>query len=403
MSQPRALIIGGSVGGLFAAHLLRSIGWDVLVFERSTGDLATRGTGIGTQDALHEVMQRIGLRDDETMAVGVSACQCIDRDGRILGEMPLTRVTSAWTRFYRPLREALPDALYRAGHRLEGVEQTAQSVTAIFANGERISGDLLVGADGVASTVRAQMLPDVRTEYAGYIGWRALVAEAELPAAFRDAFFDRYTFCLPDRELVVAYPVPAPNGDTRPGHRAYNVVWYRLADAAEFAKLCTDSTGRRYDGAIPPPLIRPEIVADMKASGHALLAPQIADILDRTERPFFQPIYDLSAPRMAFGRVVLLGDAAFIARPHGGAGVTKAALDAAGLADALLAAGGDIKAALPRYDEQQRRYGRYIVARGRHLGGYVGGARERIPAAMMPDYHATNAGLHELATAPPAD
>ncbi|WP_368735033.1 FAD-dependent monooxygenase, partial [Serratia marcescens] len=68
----------------------------------------------------------------------------------------------------------------------------------------------------------------------------------------------------------------------------------------------------------------------------------------------FQPIYDLESPRLAFGRVVLLGDAAFVARPHVGAGVTKAALDAACLADAIAAADGMLEPALARYDIERR-------------------------------------------------
>ena len=63
--NPRALVIGGSVGGLFAAHMLRSIGWDVVVFERSGDDLARRGAGIGVSDAMFAIMRRIGVPFDE--------------------------------------------------------------------------------------------------------------------------------------------------------------------------------------------------------------------------------------------------------------------------------------------------------------------------------------------------
>ncbi len=397
MSRPpvnarRALVIGGSVGGLFVAHLLRSIGWDVLVCERSRDDLAGRGAGIGTQDPLHEIMQRIGLRDDETMAVATQACTCIDQAGRTLYDMNLRRVTSAWARFYRPLKDAWPDALYRPGLQVERVETTRDGATAVFADGTRLGADLLVGADGIRSTVRSGTLPELQPSYAGYIGWRALVPEADVPAAVRPALFERYTFCLPEGELVVAYPVPALNGDTRVGHRAYNIVWYRPADANGLAELCTDATGRRHDGSIPPPLIRREVVAEMKADAAIRLAPQLADILSRADQPIFHPIYELQSPRLVFGRVALLGDAAFVARPHGGAGVTKAALDAAALADCLVASGPDIDEALARYDRGQVRLGDWIVGRGRHLGGYVS-ARERPPDVLVRDYNATNAEM----------
>jgi 2-polyprenyl-6-methoxyphenol hydroxylase-like FAD-dependent oxidoreductase len=90
-----------------------------------------------------------------------------------------------------------------------------------------------------------------------------------------------------------------------------------------------------------------------------------------SERLILQPIYDLESPRIAFGRTVLLGDAAFVARPHVGTGVTKAALDAQCLADAFLSTGNDVEAALMRYDAARREYGQWLVAHGRYLGRYL--------------------------------
>jgi 2-polyprenyl-6-methoxyphenol hydroxylase-like FAD-dependent oxidoreductase len=85
---------------------------------------------------------------------------------------------------------------------------------------------------------------------------------------------------------------------------------------------------------------------------------------------------------MALGRVVLLGDAAFVARPHVGMGVTKAALDAQGLTDALAASGGDLAAALARYDRERRQVGSLLVERGRRLGAYLD-ARRRPPGGLQ--------------------
>ena len=113
------------------------------------------------------------------------------------------------------------------------------------------------------------------------------------------------------------------------------------------------------------------MIEELKASADALLAPQIAALVTHSERLILQPIYDLESPRIAFGRTVLLGDAAFVARPHVGTGVTKAALDAQCLADALVSAGNDVEAALMRYDVARREYGRRLVAHGRYLGRYL--------------------------------
>src|SRR5262245_37548829 len=107
----------------------------------------------------------------------------------------------------------------------------------------------------------------------------------------------------------------------------------------------------------------------------------MADVFQHARQPFFQPIYDLASPQLAIGRVALLGDAAFVARPHVGAGVTKAALDAMCLADAIRIAGDDLAAALAHYDRRQRRLGDWCVARGRQMGVRI---RARLPGEPAP-------------------
>src|SRR5205807_4157222 len=173
MPRRRALIIGGALGGLFAAQLLRAAGWDVEVYERIGDDLAGRGAGLGTHDALRDMMARVGIDVVTPLGVATRAYVCRDNTGRAVHEIKLERVMSAWARLYRPLRDALPDANYHPGMTLARVETDARGATAVFADGTRISADLLVGADGGRSTVRTQFLPDVKPEYAGYIAWRA--------------------------------------------------------------------------------------------------------------------------------------------------------------------------------------------------------------------------------------
>lgn len=370
MSKPRALIVGGSVAGLFAANLLCRQGWDVSVFERSAEDLAGRGSGIGTREALFAVLKRVGIDLDPSAGVRIVSRICLDRSGARICTVPMPALNSAWDRIYRPLRAALPSGAYHAGQRMEAIERDSDGVTAIFSDGTRARGDLLIGSDGIHSTARQLLMPDAAPRYAGYVAWRGILEESDLPPEIHAEMFDHFAFGLPEGELIIALPMPGRDADTRPGHRRYHWVWFRPADfERDLPDLCTDASGKCHGIAIPPPLIRAELIADVKAHAAAVLAPQIATAVERTRHLMLQPIFDLAAPQIAVGRIALVGDAAFTARPHVGAGVTKAALEAAALADALATA--DIDTALARYDRERGAAGRALVERGRRLGAHL--------------------------------
>ena len=369
---PRVLVIGGSIGGLLAANLLHRAGCDVTVFERAEEDLAGRGAGISAHHGLLDIIRRICPEIDQSIGIELSTRICLDRSGRIAHQTELPQFMSAWGRIYRLLKAAFPAARYHFGMQLERVDQDAGSVSAVFADGSHIRGDLLVAADGIRSTVRAQLMPEAQPSYAGYVAWRGIIDECDIPPAVHAEIFERYTFCLPEGTMMQSYPVPGRNDDTRPGHRGYNFVWYRPTDEhLLLPQLCTDTAGRRHGVSIPPPLIRPKFIAELKTTARATLAPQIAGIVERTEVPFFHAIFDLESPRLTHGRVALLGDAAFVARPHVGMGTTKAGLDAQCLTDAITQAGGNIDAALVRYERERWQFGTRIVAQARRLGAYL--------------------------------
>jgi 2-polyprenyl-6-methoxyphenol hydroxylase-like FAD-dependent oxidoreductase len=373
MSQRRAgrhaLIIGGSMSGLLAAIMLERRGWRVDVFERVESELAGRGAGIVAQRELIGRLVALGL-DVRDLGVPIARRQILDSAGEVTIAGTYPQVLTAWERVYRVLRDAFPADRNHRGRGLKSFEQNAGKVVAHFSEGGIAEGDVLIGADGLRSTVRQQFQPAVAPLYAGYVAWRALVPESALPPAVHRDLFNAMTFCLPPGEQFLGYPVAGPENDLRPGRRRYNVVWYRPADEAkELPRLLTDETGVIHTISIPPPLIRRDAVADMRAAAERLLAPQLRTIVRLINEPLLQPIYDLASPRLAFGRVAIIGDAAFVARPHVAAGLSKAADDAATLAATLDA--DDVEAALQHFEAERLPENNHIIERARHLGAYL--------------------------------
>jgi 2-polyprenyl-6-methoxyphenol hydroxylase-like FAD-dependent oxidoreductase len=367
----RALVIGGSMAGLFAALYLRRGGWRVDVFERSPVALTGRGAGIMTHPEMREALAELGLEAGQDFGVPVPGRIVLDRAGNEVGRKALPQIATSWNRLFEMLGEALGTSSYRLGRDLVRVSQDAGGVTAHFADGTTEAGDLLVGADGFRSAVRGQLLPDVLPQYAGYVAWRGLVPEPAAVAAMGQDLFEHLSFRLPPGEQFLGYPVAGPGNDLRAGHRSWNIVWYRPADAdRDLPRLLTADTGKRHELSIPPPLIARGVIAEMRDAVTRLLPPQFRAAMDNAEQPFLQPIYDLESTAMAVGRVALAGDAAFVVRPHVGAGVVKAAQDAAALA-AALEVHGDVAEALRAYEAERIGVGQRFVAQARRLGSYL--------------------------------
>lgn len=392
----RALIIGGSLGGLFIANLLLRNGWDVHVFEQSPEALAGRGAGIIPHPQLFECLRRIGIAIDETFGVDNPERVTFDRSGTTLGTLALPQLLTTWGRLHELLLGAFPASRYHLGHSFQRLETGSDAITVRFSNGAMAQADLVIGADGLRSSVRAQLAPDARPRYAGYVGWRGLADEKLLSPAAHNDLFPRFAFCLPPREMMLGYAVAGLTNSTRPGERCYNFVWYRPAEeSAALPRLCTDINGRVHEMSTPPPLIRPEVTSDVRRAAEELLSPQFAEVVRHTRQPFFQAIFDLDSPQIAFGRIALLGDAAFVARPHVGMGVTKAAGDAMALVDSLRESDNDISAALARYQAERARLGSAVVNHARELGAWLQGIdteqarRHHTPEAVMAEIAVT--------------
>ena len=369
----RILVIGGSLGGLFVANMLHRDGHDLQVLEKVKGSMNGRGAGIVSHDALVKSLERAGLDVQATLGVEVPGRVLLDQAGQSLIAFDMPQVLTSWSRLYQILRAALPADRYFQGVSVSRVEEQGDSVQ-VFASADGQesvwSADLVIASDGIRSNIRQQFFPQVQPQYAGYIAWRGVCDESLLSNLTQTTLFDYFGFCVPPDEQIIGYPVAGSDNNTSRGHRAYNFVWYRPATGDELQAVLTDADGVHYPQGIPPNKVSWQQLAHVRAEARRLLSPQFAEILEKTPQPFLQPIFDLVSDTLTVGRVALMGDAAFVARPHIGMGVAKASEDAVALADAIRTHGAN-PSALAAYAQIRQPAGRYAVQRARWLGSYV--------------------------------
>lgn len=369
---PRAVIVGGSLGGLFTALCLRAIGWQVDVFERSPQALDSRGGGLVMQPDVPDALGFAGVPLPDGFGVPSRDRIFVTRDGAVRrAYMPQTQI--AWNGLYGHMRQALETHSVHAGETFVGLHQHGARVTACFASGRTETADLLVAADGPLSSVRAQLLPGEAPRYAGYAAWRGVLPDTAVTARTRVLLQDSFAFEEGHGHQLLTYQIPGEDGAVGHGQRRQNWVWYRpLPRGAILDAVLCDRTGHRHTHSLPPGAMREAEVDALRRAAVQDLAPDLAALVTATPDPFLQLIHDYAAPRMVFGRVVLTGDAAFVARPHTGAGAGKAAGNAVALARALQGSAG-IDAALAQWQRTQLPAGTQLVRWGMALGHRIMG------------------------------
>ncbi|NEQ19725.1 MAG: hypothetical protein F6K28_09575 [Microcoleus sp. SIO2G3] len=172
---------------------------------------------------------------------------------------------------------------------------------------------------------------------------------------------------------ALCYLVPGPNGELDEGKRRINWLWYfNILDGDELKTVMTDSQGGVRKFFLPQGEVRESVMQQMRVAAKGYLPEIFQYLFELTEKAFIQPIYDLSVPRMVFGRVCLIGDAAFVVRPHTAAGTSKAVTNAIELAQELQESGGDVVAALEKWEPIQLAMGNYLKLLGVTLGNRSG-------------------------------
>lgn len=388
-SGHRAVVIGGSIGGLTAALLLRRLGFDVDVYERTPTDLDGRGGGIVLQPDTLRWFVECSEQHPETVSTSTHFVQYLGADNQVLHREQAPWSYTSWGTFYRALLADFGTERYHLGEYAAGFDQDTDGVEVRFTSGRIERAELVVFADGISSASRRRISPESTLQYSGYVGWRGTVPEREVSPDTFELLRDSISYSLGPNTHINVYPIPSPSGGLDVGERLLNYVWYRnVAEGYELDELMTDKRGFIAGVSLHPGQVQDRFVDEMRAAATEVLAPAAAEVVLRTDKPYLQAVYDVGVQQMATGRVALIGDAASAARPHAAAGTAKAAANAWALYDAL-ADSSDIAEALAKWEPGQLELGQRLLRRVKEMG-----TRSQVTCTWVPGDPDNRFGLY---------
>ena len=365
-NKVKVRIVGGSIGGLFAAIFLDQQGFDVRVYERSGLDLSGRGAGLSAGQELFDALRQIGFGEVGELCVVSKGQVILDKEGRVAGSHASRGARFSWDVLYGAARSMLSDDQYVNNRHVSHVKNGDRSATLIFDDGSEETADLVIGADGIASVVRKALNPIVHeNRFAGYAAWRIFIPEERLPADLKSWSEDLVGFTEPGIQAI-GYMVPGPEGQIEPGRRRYSWGWYRPSTKLALTELFTEGA-RSFEHSLPPGRMSDSRVEQFQREAAIALPPQFASVTRAGFKPWVQGIFDYRPGTIAEKRVVLLGDAAALARPHVGLGTSKAAGDAMALARAL-SGFASIDDAVLTYGRERLPYGQDLVQSSIEIG-----------------------------------
>lgn len=365
----RAIVIGGSLGGLTTGLLLRDLGFSVVIFERTAKYLVERGGGIVLHpETLRWFKERSQFRPED-MSTATNYLRYLGPANEIVYEEESEYRYASWRGVYNALLSDFGRENYVLGEYAVGFTQSVEDVEVRFVSGRSERADLVVFADGISSVGRKRLDPDSELIYSGYIGWRGTVAESDVTQETRDLIGTALSYSVGNNTHICMYPIPGsgPRG-LEPGNRLLNFVWYRnVRPGPELDELLVDTRGIVTPVSVHAGLVQERYVREMRCAAPQILAPAAAELIARTEQPYIQTVLDSRSRRMAVGRVAVIGDAAFAVRPHAAAGSAKAAANAWALAEAL-SGHSSIPDALAAWEPAQLDLGNALVDRVGEMG-----------------------------------
>ncbi|KAE9365687.1 FAD/NAD(P)-binding domain-containing protein [Stipitochalara longipes BDJ] len=389
-AQPQnVIIVGGSLAGLFSGLILKHLGHNVQIFERSPSALLqSQGAGIVVGQPAKEYFAK-HIKVNHPLLITSYMRQTLDRSGFPIHQNYLQQNMVSWDLLYFAMRacfdglestycEVPPknprdgNAKYIYSRKVTNVMKRNDGLLQVeFEDTEGRHGvevaDMVLAADGPSSTIRKLLMPEVERKYAGYVAWRGTLLESKATQELKEMFVHNFTFFHGPGIQIVAYLIPGKDGSLDPDSRLINWVWYCNYDrnSQEYKDLMTDIDGHLHHFTLPIGKMKPNLWAQQKKHATNVLAPQFAKLVNETEQAFVQAITDVMSARVAFfdDKLLLIGDAIAGFRPHTVASTNQAAYDSLLLEKMLK---GEMTKEQMQYE--MMRYARQVAEIGVQMG-----------------------------------
>jgi salicylate hydroxylase len=332
--RPNVVIVGGGIGGLFAANALIAHGLQVSVYEQAPS-LGEVGAGVFLTPNSVRQLQRVGLGpsvEQRGARVGTES-RYFRHDGTPIAPVQVTD-SSGWNATFgmhradlvEMLAASLPSEVVHTGHRCSGFEQTGEVARVSFANGAITEGDVVIAADGIHSELQQYVTPPSRPVFHGSVAYRGVLAHRRIPHWPTDCWL----MWLGKGKHFLTFPVRAGE--------LINYVGFVPAD---------QEMKESWSAPGDPDVLRREFAG---------WDPRIGSLLSQVEATFRWALYDREPlPTWTKGRLTMLGDAAHPMLPHLGQGANQSIEDGMALATILSHANrATAPAALLAYENLRR-------------------------------------------------
>ncbi|STX50740.1 monooxygenase, FAD-binding [Legionella busanensis] len=324
MLTKEIVIIGGSIAGCALGVLLQKLGIDFVILERATC-LINQGAGIMLPESLIKQCIDLDLLDETMPRIPINE-RIFERKNEngqstAFWSQEINVQALNWMHIYENLSKRLNKKHYHLQTEARAITQENELFT-IKTSKETYQTDFIIGADGINSFVRTQLIPQAKPNYAGYIVWRGLLNEAEVVNI--DLFEKHMFYYLFQGGHALFYKIP----DKEAGQSLLNWVLYENCQDKQLSDLLIDKMGKKHKQSLPRGYLSPEQIDYIKKLAKATLPVPAAKLVDKTAEPFIQAIFDFKLPPYNNNQFIFVGDAAVTLRPHSGSGALKALTDA---------------------------------------------------------------------------